>query len=271
MNSNLIPQKRLNKNGVLVTKYVRDDTGNSRGSKPIPAPSSPASPSHEMKINFLHEEIRYNHEEYFEAMDDKALPYEEITHRIEMLENGVIDAYYETITGNPGKGFEDILISAMHNNISSSEAGSVLFIARMEEHLDLEWSRYRGGVFSYGDARSLHAGLSHYEPDVSFPPNLLDATKEDQEKATVLVNAVNGILEHDLEVDSDGNELLLDSAHYGGGFRAFEDTDLADVFLDYPDQTSEILDIIQTRNTSDPEAIRAVLSAEATAVREGIL
>jgi hypothetical protein len=160
-------------------------------------------------------------------------------------------------------------MSAMHNDIASDEAGSILFIARLEGEMDLEWSTLRGGAFSYVQARRLHSGLYHYAPDLHFPPNLLTASEEDQATAATLINAVNGILEVGVEDES----LLLDSYHgkYSGGILAIDDDGLVKLFLDYSDRTMEIIDMMNERGTCEADSLRLVLDAEVTAVRDGIL
>lgn len=42
--SNLIPEKRLDKNGRLVTKHVRADSGEMQSQRPLPAPALPVTP-----------------------------------------------------------------------------------------------------------------------------------------------------------------------------------------------------------------------------------
>jgi hypothetical protein len=269
MKNQLIPQKRMNKNGVLVTKHVRDDSAPSRIAMSLPAPYGAMQSERKMKVEFLTKALHSSYEEYDEQEYDtqRYMTESVLAERIDGLDNDVLSAYYEDIRDHVGVGYEDILLSAMHNNIRSDKAGSVLFIARLEGELDLEWSSYRSGVFSYVQARRLHSGLSYYEPDVSFPSNLLLASEEEQAKAATLINAVLGYL----EVGEDEDTLLDYHDKYDGGMLAFENTDLADLFLDHPEQTKEIVHLMQDRGASDADSLRVVIEAEVTAVRDGIL
>lgn len=270
MKNTLIPQKRMNKNGVMVTKYVRDDAWEPKGGKPLPAPMSASLNERKKQVDFIIRAVHSTYEGYAEEQYDVAITEFELESRIGRLDDDVLSAYYESILDNPGHGYEDILLSAMHNNITSSEAGSVLFIARLEGEMDLEWSMVRGGALSYCQQRRLHSGLNHYAPEVSFPYNLLTASDEDQQKAATLINATWGILEVGTEELED--EILLDEHTRGdGGTLGIDDMGLVELFLERPEQTQEIIDLMNERHTSDAEALRLVLDAEVQVVRDGIL
>jgi hypothetical protein len=259
----------MNKNGVMVTKYVRDIISESHSGKSIPAPYTAAPSEWKAQIEFLGKALHGTYEEYLEY-EDEGISQTELESRISALDNNVLSAYYESILDNPGHGFEDILMSAMHNDLTSDEAGSILFIARLEGEMDLEWSTLRGGAFSYVEARRLHNGLDHYAPDLYFPPNLLTAPEEDQETAATLIDAVRGALEAGVEDES----FLLDSyrpSQHSGGILAIDDESLVKLFLDYSDRTMEIIDMMNTRGTCEADSLRLVLDAEVTAVRDGIL
>lgn len=269
MKNQLTPQKRMNKNGVMVTKHVRDAPNESPTGKLIPAPLMTAPGERNAQVEFLGKALHSTYEEYLEMQDGDGMSEEELEARIEGLDGSVLAAYYESIRDNPGHGFEDILISAMHNEITSEEAGTVLFIARIEGELDLDWSAARGGALSYIQARRLHAGLDHYAPELSFPCNLLTASEKDQATATVLIDATFAIFGGDIGTDEN---LLLDQySEYGGGALAIDNVGLVDLLVERPDETQTIIDLMEERQTCDSDALRLILDADVQAVREGIL
>lgn len=255
---NLIPERRMNKNGITTTKWVLPPSNSGVGRGSIPSPVAP--PKSSMVYSPKHgREIDLKHTDFSMLFERSMLKYSGF--RIEELDRNVVQTLEYMVQEAEGKDYSSMADSAVTTacNIVSSRM-------EMGEHGDYT---ALNNLAVFGEAvmqpqsrsyevQSLVMGLGQGNRDF-----LLDATEEEREAAITLVTAGSRIK---------GPLMVMEGDYYSDNrtVRIASDA-LADFVLSRPDDVERITQIVNDRNTDDVNVVRDILDHDQQALRDGVL
>lgn len=298
--SNLVPVVRPDVNGKLVTRHVKVEASSADTSRSLPSPSVASTVpviSHETNVKIVWAAVD-------SALDTGAFEgtavssAEELRKALDTLDSGTIDAFRSAIDDESHVGFEDLLLSILHNKLHSESAGYLLFIAQQHSHegLDNYWEDDLEGTIEYDNAMLTLRGLHQFglEARHPIPKNILNAEAHERNDVSALVR----LIQQGHKYDVDG--IIKD---WGADSFVIADVELGNFALEYPDEidnaikilnhnegldgmklraayalgeeydtpVDRIVDIIRERQTADMETLRLVLDAEAQPLSNGTL
>lgn len=269
MNTNLIPTRITNKNGVSTTVYKSAPSPTKNTDAPLPAPSikskrQPGSPT------LTHEERKDAIERFVTLANkgnDMVIPGEDAKLRAGLQKYNdelLIKLLDRTKRSDSSK---DAFILAIQGK---SQKYVNKYLALHGDDYDLIFTPIQPGGFS----SKIHNAVNSLD---TYPQLPYKHTDEYYQKAIALTGVVAAIQdkipdEHSTSTESTflTNSLIGKNGEYQLLSRLTND-DLVNFILERPEQWKEIADIITTRQTQDPETIREVLDYEVTTLRDGTL
>jgi hypothetical protein len=262
MNSNLIPEKRTDKNGVTSTRWVKPAAGKGKRGSRLPAPVVPQ----EAQSPLLDEAFKRVGVDILTANLDPR-----VTRSLEkmMTEVAATDSTMMSV------GFNDMVFGALkqlrsenggdHTQINNVAALGPTIIAggaprgRIEHYMN---GVYRSGLFTFDDF-------------------LLDATDEQREQAKALIHFSNtipepwsveyfGYNEFDAEDNPEDHSDTTEEDYYIG-VGGNHPVELAAFVADRHGQVDEIIGVITARNSDDLTMLATLLDHDEAALKDGLL
>jgi hypothetical protein len=272
--SNLIPEVRVNKNGVPVTKHVRPANAGGKG-KSVPAPKvKTKSYSYELRSQ-IRDHVYAAHEHGLSGFTELGSIAEIMPWR-NSLSDATLEAYLETIHARPDDAFDDMLLGVFKDQITDDEACYYLEIAKTDHTQYLSGlsadEKWGCGAGAYRRAASVYRGLESYEGSVyQRPVNILD-------QSDPVVEATKGLFRvtHRL-CTGEGTGLdsffrrNADSPYGQDHVMRLAPRSLPELVVARPEDADRIADIILARDVTDTDTIVAVLDAEVSQLSSGIL
>lgn len=270
--SKLVPEVRVNKNGVSVKKYVRADGKGKRQSKPLPKPEVPD------KFGLLREEFasivwdELSEGEY----DDTtvSIPANLKRYIEKTFSNETVAAYVQAMKDEPDQFYGSILLGVLSNRDDDEKAAYILSLSKLDKQKDHEWNDYTRGPGAYLNAVQVYNGLfsAEYELNADFvpPDNLFDENDPEVQKTMTLVKFTNRLFE-DEEM---GEVQLLTNPNIEGRLNEMliiDNNELIRLVLERPEDEERIADIVLNEKVSHADVIRAQLDAPVQALRDGAL
>lgn len=186
--------------------------------------------------------------------------------RLDNYSPEVIGAFERAIIENPGKGFEELLVSALHQRAESGKAGLLLFIAQHDEEQDVEWSPDDQVSYNYERALDRYNGIMSLDGRFGFEvPDDIYAT--DDSHSTAVISAL-------VKVTSkvyDKNEWDVEYVTEPESGYTLKDDSLIELIVRRPEDADQIADIVTSRDNPDAGMIEALLDAEVPALRDGMV
>lgn len=294
-----MPQLRADKNGKMVTRHVKVDS-HSLSSSSFPAPAmKTGAEQHETNLSALLDVVHTSlHTVEYGTTFDKG----KLDQELRNLSPSTVEAFRKQIDEQPDYGYEDILISALHNRIGSEDASYILFISQQannEYGFDNVWDEDLECTYEYERSIKILRGIKQFCSKTGWydrPLNIFEAEEEPRQRMQTLTTLIKK-----------GNWLGINGLDedWQTGATVLTDTELGYVAMDYPDEIDLILDlmgndeqgvldgkamrtvleyrdtedidpsrvisIISDRGTSDREAIDQVLNAETQSLSSGAL
>lgn len=257
MNSNLIPVQRPDKNGHMVTRWVRPESA-SAGNKSFPVVQAAAKRETPYDIAKTLCLAAISDGEYEQTT---LSPEGELLDHLKTLKGSTIDAYLAAIEEEPGNYYADLLLSVLNNKDDATTAKNVLAVVKLDKDIDPGWSfAGKGGTYSYGSAKQTIAGLNMYRWSGFVPPE--DLTNESDPavpKALGLVTAAmrlwdNGLIEEPVE-----------------GTICIGDGNLVSLILERPDAAEEIAETAHAIESMDGNRVRGAMDDITSGLRSGVL
>ena len=250
--TNLIPERRVNKNGIMTTKWVSPPSEPVAARGNIPAPmASPRSskiysPRHEMEIEVAYSEVG--------ALFAKSLL--KHSHRLEDLDPQVLQAVELMVQGAMSKGLSFQADKAVSTALNTCGLGDYTALNNL--------AVFGGSVMhpdseNY-DVQALVAGLA---PRFGVGDFLLDNTEGEREEALVLVTAAARIREPFVKIH--------DNQYSDNRTISVASSELTDFILSRPDDVERIARAVNERGTDDVDVIREVLGHGQQSLRDGVL
>jgi hypothetical protein len=302
MQNPLVPQLRPDKNGKMVTRHVKADSGAPLSAAAIPVPTVKVSTvTHGDNVEALRDAIR----EALETRDYddiQLVSIKELDRYVGALSPSVAKAFRQQLDERPDFGFEDLLISAAQNGIKSDTVSYILFIAQhaIDKHgFDNTWEDDINGTIEYENAFKVMRGLNQFfyqETGRPFPENIFEADEATRGNARAVVELIKKGHRLDLnQIDNDwmGESLALNDVSLGELAMEYpDDIDLIVESLEQdesgklnsemlrtafamraesPDNFDRVLSIMKERGTSDAGAVRQVLKADVQSLSSGAL
>jgi len=269
--SNLVPEKRLNKHGVLVTKHVRAENTQGTLSAPLPAPS--VSTPLTTKDAAISEILKNFADSYSgDSLTERTVAWQEILEGgLPSLSAEVVESYREAIVDNDNmEGFEELLISVLQHENSSSEAGYILFVAQQVRDQEVEWVEDGLGTYTYYRFSKIANGLKSMSEGFTFdvPSNIYDADEQQLSAIAALVKVTSTV--HSLNGDWGLTFLYDDETGDETGY-TLDNVALIELVAEYPERADQIGELIYDRETTDGDAIRTILESGHTSLSEGAL
>jgi hypothetical protein len=264
--STLVPEKRRDKHGNLVTRHVKLPA-TLVGRTVVPAPTITRSVIAEGVI----EGVMDTYASVIAGSDES---YDE-TRVVENLKN-LPDSTLNYISSVMNRnelhvlGIDCMVISMLGSEASAMEVDDAFFVFGNLEHRD----RYditmrtvegdKGGLKVGGNLRGMMRGMETYSLDgfVYLPGEIpLRFQDEDTKRKVMALMEVSQVLGGDAIAGlfSADNQYTL------------RDKELAQLVVDYPDDTDMIIDLIGTRGSDDISVLRDVLSSASRSLSEGVL
>lgn len=266
--SNLIPEKRMDKHGVMVTKHVR--AGEAQSGKPLVLPS-PAAPAPLTDNSDAVAKVLGHFANIFASPSPETVGWEEILEEgLPSYSREVLNAYDKAISTHDKHNFEELLISSIQNEDTSDQAGYVLFVAQQDQFFDEGWKEGSLGTYAYHRFSKIANGLHSLGDGFSFaiPESIYDADDHKAAILSALVKVTSTV--HGLHGEWGLSFLYDDETGDEAGF-SLADNHLIELIAEYPERAEQIGDIIYERETTDGEAIRVVLESGHAAVSDGAL
>jgi hypothetical protein len=256
--NNLIPERRMNKNGIMTTKWVLppSDGGTGRGSIPSPVvlPKSPKvySPKYGVEVDVADTD-------FARAFGQSMMKHSNLLGEIDPHVVQTLEYMIQESEDNDCASLADSATRMALNIVSSSitRGESVDFTA-------LNNLAVFGGAVMQRESRSyevqsLVMGLGQGDRDF-----LLDATEEEREVAITLVTAASRLKPPFVKIEGDGYYSDNRTVQIASG-------ELADFFLSRPDDVDRIAQVVNERDTDNVDVIRDILDHEQQSLREGVL
>lgn len=262
--SNLIPEKRINKNGVAVTKHVRADTS-ARTSAAIPSPASvpgmrrASTPLLDANLGLAHDSRKTQGKEPLAfTLDDLDPEAVEQIERLLQADYNMRPRSYVIHSGVNAAVSMDTLeqcVARMHNVAIFGEitAGPD----------DNSITGYLSGLEHYGEA-VLQQGQDY----------VLDVPQEQVEKVANLIDftiKANKKLGETIVYDS-FMDTFNDESGVTDFFIKLRDDELAAYILEYPEHSDGILDMLEKEEELLPvQLMHDRLTHDVQAIRDGVL
>lgn len=261
--SNLIPVRRMDKNGVMSTKWVSASPEAPSGRGSIPAPSLPAS-RHSAKVY----SPKYGCEIEVEGSEvgvlyNRSMIRHQITHRITDIDPQVLQAVEYLIQDAGDRGLANQVEAEVKTAFNI--VGSYLQRDSRNPYVALNNLAVFGGAVvqpgcKHDDITALVAGLEPYFKARDF---LRDVSDEDREKAVLLVTAASRIAAP--MVTARGTYYEDDRAISIGS------REMNEFILSRPDDLERIVQAVNERESLDVDLIRDILDHGQQSLRSGLL
>ena len=271
--SNLTPQVRPDKNGKLVTRHVKADSL-APPAKAVPAPLlSAAKPSWDHDADLLELTDAIDSALATGAFEDTVLADRKVLHyTLHQMAPSVAAAFRQQIDDEPDVGYEDLLISVLHNKLDTKDASYILFAVQHQQQdgieMDNYWEDDLEGTIEYENAFKYFRGTKRFAAQIgySLPDNIFEADEKVRREIGGVIKMLStghtldlpGIVENDWSVES----------------ICFSGTELGKLAMERPDDTKRIVEIIKERgleDDTDMNSIRMVLDAEVQQLSSGLL
>lgn len=254
----LIPERRLNKNGVMTTKWVLPSSGGSAVNRGIPAPAG-------FPKNFKIYSPKYGAEVDVADTDFSLLYQASLLKNSSLLgeiDPNVVQTIEYMIQDSDGHDHISLVHSALR--MAFNMVSSTMAEGDDPDYTALNNLAVFGGAIMQPDSRSyevqsLIMGLGQGNRDF-----LLDATEEERENAVALVTAASRLKPDFVKIE-------------GGGYYSDKRTvsivsgELADFILSRRDDVERITQIVNERGTDNLDVIRDVMDHSLPALSEGVL
>lgn len=273
--SPLIPEVRVNKNGVPVTKHVKPPNGGS-GTASMPAPQAKTA-SYGYDLRKRIESHVYEAHEIDLHGYSRLRSLTEIMPWRNMLSDTTLEAYMDTINSRPEDGYADLLLGIFDGWIRDSEACYYLEIAKLDPTQSLagcsEDDKWGRGDKAFRRAGSIYRGLEYYGGfQYERPSDILN-------QSGPMVKATQGLIRVTHRLCNEGEGIGIDSSFEENSESPYgqehivrlEPPSLAALVADRPDDADRIADIVLSRDTDDPSIILSVLDAGVPQLSNGVL
>jgi hypothetical protein len=262
--SNLIPERRTDKNGVTRTRWVKP-TGDSQ--KPnLPVPSlPPVGKEYRHLIRQVMSQLSQD-EKTPEHMDPKV-----IKNRLMRLPRHTLDYISSTRDQWMSNPYLDrILISTLHNEVSPVVIDDIAYLY-LNMSYDISgyesWSLrgFEGEMIISDALRGIHAAqLDGVDYDFRSDTPLRLRDDDMGSKVLAILNVMNVLLDE-----------FSDEARVQHDDKEFTDiiTDrvLAQLVVDKHNRNEELVELMDARKTADPMVLTSIMDADANAMRDGFL
>lgn len=261
MNGNLIPVQRSDKNGHLVTRWVKSDSTGSYAKTPMPKVQQ-ANHSTELRSEMkamLESAIFLG---CYRDEQTNLIPEKQLILNLNDLSDDTIEMFRDAIKEHPSDCYPDLLLSVLQNKDQDARARSILAVAKIMEEKDGEWDDNfsLGGTYSYITANQALKGLSMYEwSSFTAPNDLTDETDPGHAQAIALVTVATRMWENE-DIDD-----LIDNAV------CVHDGNLVDLILERPESAEEIAETVHATKTTDGKRIREMMDNSSKSLRSGVL
>lgn len=282
MTKNLIPVQRPDKNGHMVTRWVRPDTQSSAG-KAIPAVKQDKPHGIKELKSLLTATIDNN------AYEDTNLkPKTALFKHMASLSDSTLDSYLNAIKHHPTKYCSDLLLSVLNNGDDDQKAQYVLAVTMLDNQIDPEWGDGIGGTYAYHSATQVLKGLYMYEWSGFRPPeDITDKSDPAVHQARALITVINRLWENGDEMHliddtmsiNDGNlvSLVLERPEEAEKIASIaHDIDSMDgrlvrLILENPEDADEISATIRNTGTKDIDRLREMMATSSSSLKSGVL
>lgn len=261
--SNLIPEKRVNKNGVAVTKHVRPDL---KSGSPVKLPAPPAGPSTPRAATPSLDTTLKVTREYHKNSGHTAIPF-----TLDDLDPSVVQEL-ETLLQNDDamKPRSYVISSGITSALSQDTVEKcVTYMHNIAVFGPLLAGPENNSISGY------ISGLNHYSEAV-LPPNqdyLIDATYEQREKALELVYFT--LRANRLEDESPlVYDSFMDSLGSDDGMEVYfklKDDELAAYIMEHPEHGDAIIEMMNKEGALPVQLMVDRLNHEVSSLRDGVL
>lgn len=257
MNGNLIPVQRPDKNGHMVTRWVRPESVTA-GNKSFPAVQSAVKPETSYDLVKKRCILAINTGGYEETT---LAPEDDLLSHLKVLKGSTIDAYLAAMDEQPDRYYVDLLLSVLNNKDDATTAKNILAVVKMDRNVDPEWSfAGKGGTYSYMTAKQLMAGLHMYRWSGFVPPeDLNDESDPALPKALGLITTVLRLWDNG-DVDDTVDDTMC-----------IADGNLVSLVLERPEDAEEIAETVRIAKTTDGKRIREMMDNSSKSLRSGVL
>jgi hypothetical protein len=270
MSNHLIREKRVNKNGVAVTKLVLPNGGASATTKPMPSPSLRTP-----RAAYAHHRVAEHLDAFYEAKEDA--DYERvcgtmyhIKGRLMKYSDVTIEAYDKGMQDHPelAPAYAALLLGCLKDKLNSDEAAHVLHLCEINGEPQSEWHGKDNCTFSYWDAMRLYRGVASHDGKAGFtlPKNILTADDPKNVKIYRALAFVTQAIQDDLDT---GGTRDLDSDP-NSGF-TLQNEALVDLVIRRPELASEIIELWWEIGERDGAVIEMMIDSPAKALNDGII
>jgi len=296
---NLTPEKRLDKNGRLVTKHVKTNTGSSLSNMSVPAPSLPVDPRAK-NIAMIVEPLRAHSTRvglaqfsmYLESCQSQTL--EAAAEAISSNSEAFVSQVVSEATRKRNEGF--LLLVASSANVWTAVASwkadgdGTLSEGAVSDVTNTMWDVYKK-MTPYDDMYTLYASLSSRDAEdfnveesiESFKLEYLGdrlgigyhtrMNRDYYRKLELLSNDLDGVGEamHML-LEINKSLYVLEDGHSVDTVLTSEQVmSIVGLSKKYPERIGSLVDFIKKRNSYDGDAAEAFLKADAASLSSGIL
>ena len=260
--SNLIPVRRMDKNGVMTTKWVSAQPDEPTGRGSIPAPSlipqqsvkQLYSPKYGREVDVQQTEVAML---YRRSMIDN-----NESHDISDFDPKVLQAIEYMVQEAQSKGLGYKAESEVKTTFNM--VGARMVTGR-EPYAALNNLAVFGDAVIHPDTvhDDIHALIAGVEPYFKAKDFMHDVTDEEREQAVVLVTAAARIRPPMVKMDgaifADDRTITIDSR------------ELNEFILSRPDDVERIARVVNDRETVDVDTIRNIIDHEQQSLRDGVL
>lgn len=273
--SHLIPEVRVNKNGVPVTKHIKPANAGA-GIASVPAP--------QVKAADYGYDLRMRIEGHvYQAFESGISGYSGLRSLTEImpwrnrLSDATLEAYLEAIDSRPEDGFADLLLGVFNEWVRDGEACYRLEITKLDPSHNFagasESNKWGRGDSAFRRSGSIYRGLEYYG---GFP---YEQPFDIMNQSDPAVKATHGLIRVTHRLCNEGDGIGLDSFFERNRDSAYgqdhivrlDPSSLASLVVTRPEDADRIADIILSRGTTNPDTIVAVLDADIPQLSSGLL
>lgn len=264
---NLVPEVRVNKNGVPVTKHV-NPARKRRDTSGVPAPESSVQKVNQDTSAELSDCVRSAHRNGGSGFMDLR-PVTELLLWQEQMSDATQEAYLEAIHARPDDGYEELLLGVLNESIPDAVARYYLEITKLDPEQRVIAKEL--GDAAYRRSSSVYRGLTHYEGFT--PPS--DITNGDDPATRVTMGLIRATHRLCNESEEYGFTSFFNpnpDAMYGHDHVVqLYPPEFARLVMERPEDSDRIADIVLARGTDDVDTIRAILEADTPQLSNGVL
>lgn len=268
MSNHLIREKRVNKNGVAVTKLVRPN-GTTAATKPLPSPSARTP-----QASYAHHRVAEHLDAFYEAKEDA--DYERvcgtmyhIKGRLMKYSDATIEAYDKGMQDHPelAPAYTALLLGCLKDKLNSDEAAHVLHLCEINGEPQSDWHERENCTFSYWDAMRLYRGVASHDGMLGFklPKNILAV---DDPKNVEIYEALAFVTQA-IQDDYSGGIRELDGGPKSGF--TLDNGPLVELVIRRPELASEIVQLWWKIGEHDGAVIEMMIDSPAKALNDGII